>query len=69
MEKNGFSPAIGANSFQTVMQTISRFNPIPAPGAFETVQVRTMQPLNGSSQANQDTKINTRLGTATVSIT
>ena len=67
--ENGFSPAIGANSFQTVMQTISRFNPIPAPGAFETVQVRTMQPLNGSSQANQETIMNMRVGTATVSIT
>ena len=65
---NGVSPAIGANSFQTVLQTIQQFNPIPAPGALETVQVRTMQPLSGSSQANQDTIINTQLGTATVVI-
>jgi len=65
---NGVSPAIGANSFQTVMQTIQQFNPIPAPGALETVQVRTMQPLNGSSQANQDTIMNTQLGIATVVI-
>lgn len=65
---NGVSPAIGANSFQTVLQTIQQFNPIPAPGSYETVQVRTMQPLNGSSQANQDTIINTQLGTATVVI-
>jgi hypothetical protein len=65
---NGVSPAIGANNFQTVMQTIQQFNPIPAPGALETVQVRTMQPLNGSSQANQDTIMNTQLGTATVVI-
>ena len=65
---NGVSPAIGANSFQTVLQTIQQFNPIPAPGALETVQVRTMQPLNGSSQANQDTIMNTQLGTATVVI-
>ena len=65
---NGVSPAIGANSFQTVLQTIQQFNPIPAPGAMETVQVRTMQPLNGSSQANQDTILNTQLGTATVVI-
>ena len=65
---NGVSPAIGANSFQTVLQTIQQFNPIPAPGALETVQVRTMQPLNGSSQANQDTIINTQLGVATVVI-
>jgi hypothetical protein len=65
---NGVSPAIGANSFQTVLQTIQQFNPIPAPGALETVQVRTMQPLNGSSQANQDTIMNTQLGVATVVI-
>jgi len=65
---NGVSPAIGANRFQTVMQTIQQFNPIPAPGALETVQVRTMQPLSGSSQANQDTIINTQLGTVTVAI-
>ena len=65
---NGVSPAIGSNSFQTVMQTIQQFNPIPAPGAMETVQVRTMQPLNGSSQANQDTIMNTQLGTVTVAI-
>jgi len=65
---NGVSPAIGANGFQTVMQTIQQFNPIPAPGAMETVQVRTMQPLSGSSQANQDTIMNTQLGTAAVVI-
>tara|TARA_R100001443_G_scaffold108845_1_gene119781 strand:- start:329 stop:805 length:477 start_codon:yes stop_codon:yes gene_type:complete len=65
---NGVSPAIGANSFQTVLQTIQQFNPIPAPGAYETVQVRTMQPLNGSSQANQDTIMNTQLGIVTVAI-
>ena len=65
---NGVSPAIGANSFQTVLQTIQQFNPIPAPGAMETVQVRTMQPLSGSSQANQDTIINTQLGKVTVAI-
>ena len=65
---NGVSPAIGANRFQTVMQTIQQFNPIPAPGAMETVQVRTMQPLSGSSQANQDTIINTQLGIVTVAI-
>ncbi len=65
---NGVSPAIGLNGFGTVMQTIQQFNPIPAPGAYETVQVRTMQPLSGSSQANQDTIMNTQLGTATVVI-
>ena len=65
---NGVSPAIGSNSFQTVMQTIQQFNPIPAPGAMETVQVRTMQPLSGSSQANQDTIMNSALGNVTVVI-
>ena len=65
---NGVSPAIGSNSFQTVMQTIQQFNPIPAPGAMETVQVRTMQPLNGSSQANQDTIMNSALGDVSVVI-
>ena len=59
---------IAANSFLNSTQTIQQFNPIPAPGALETVQVRTMQPLSGSSQANQDTIINTQLGTATVVI-
>ena len=66
---NGVSPAIGQNSFDTKMQTIQQWNPIPAPGAYETVQVRTMQPLGGSSQANQDTIMNSALGIATVSIT
>ena len=64
----GISLGISQNSFDTEMQTIQQFNPIPAPGAMETVQVRTMQPLSGSSQANQDTIINTQLGTATVVI-
>ena len=50
------------------MQTISQWNPIPAPGAYETVQVRTMQPLNGSSQANQDTIMNSALGDVSVVI-
>jgi len=65
---NGISPAIGANRFQTVMQTIQQFNPIPAPGAMETVQVRTMRPLSNTAQANQDTEVISRLGTVTVSI-
>ena len=64
----GISFCISQNSFDTEMQTIQQFNPIPAPGALETVQVRTMQPLSGSSQANQDTIMNTQLGTATVVI-
>ena len=61
-------PAIGQNIFDTQMQTISQWNPIPAPGAYETVQVRTMKPLSRSSQANQDTEMNTQLGTVTVAI-
>ena len=61
-------PAIGQNIFDTQMQTIQQWNPIPAPGAYETVQVRTMTPLSGGSQANQDTKMNTQLGTVTVAI-
>ena len=32
-------PAIGQNIFDTQMQTIQQWNPIPAPGAYETVQV------------------------------
>ena len=63
------SIAIGANSFLNSVQTIQRFNPIPAPGAFETVQVQTMKPLGSTTQANQDTRINMNLGTATVVIT
>ena len=39
-------PAIGQNIFDTQMQTIQQWNPIPAPGAYETVQVRTMKPLS-----------------------
>jgi len=61
-------PAIGQNIFDTQMQTIQQWNPIPAPGAYETVQVRTMKPLSASSQANQDTVMNSALGIATVSI-
>ena len=64
----GISLGISQNSFDTEMQTIQQFNPIPAPGAMETVQVRTMQPLSGSSQANQDTIMNTQLGIVTVAI-
>ena len=61
-------PAIGQNIFDTQMQTIQQWNPIPAPGAYETVQVRTMKPLSGGLQANQDTIMNTQLGTVTVAI-
>ena len=65
----GVSLGISQNSFDTEMQTISQWNPIPAPGAYETVQVRTMRPLGQTSQKNQDTKMISRLGTVTVSIT
>ena len=60
---------IAANSFLNSMQTIQRFNPIPAPGAYETVQVQTMQPLGNTTQANQDTRMISRVGNVTVSIT
>ena len=65
---NYIDPALGQNIFDTQMQTIQQWNPIPAPGAYETVQVRTMKPLSRSSQANQDTKMNTQLVTVTVAI-
>tara|TARA_Y100001978_G_scaffold110792_1_gene98815 strand:- start:161 stop:562 length:402 start_codon:yes stop_codon:yes gene_type:complete len=46
------------NIFGVKTQTVSQFNPIPAPGAFENVIVNTMQP----EDRNQDVKINTQLG-------
>ena len=52
------------NIFGVVQQTISQFNPIPAPGAFETVIVNTMQP----EQSNKEVKINAYVGTAQVVI-
>ena len=52
------------NIFGVVQQTISQFNPIPAPGAFETVIVNTMQP----EQDNQEVKMNSFVGAVTVSI-
>ena len=57
------------NIFGAKKQTISQFNPIPAPGAYETVIVNTMQPLEGSDQENKDIEIKSFLGTITVSIT
>jgi len=63
------SIAIGANSFLNSVQTIQRFNPIPAPGAYETVQVQTMQPLGNTPQANRDTRATMGLGVVTVVIT
>ena len=53
------------NIFGVVQQTISQFNPIPAPGAFETVIVNTMQP----NESNKEVKLNSFLGTVTVNIT
>ena len=55
---------IARNIFGVVQQTISQFNPIPAPGAFETVIVNTMQP----EESNQEVKINSFVGRVTVSI-
>jgi len=52
------------NIFGVVQQTISQFNPIPAPGAFETVIVNTMQP----NESNKEVKLNSFLGTVTVNI-
>ena len=53
------------NIFGVVQQTISQFNPIPAPGAFETVIVNTMQP----EQSNKEVKMNSFIGKVEVSIT
>tara|TARA_R100000700_G_C3151837_1_gene130272 strand:- start:741 stop:1142 length:402 start_codon:yes stop_codon:yes gene_type:complete len=55
---------VAGNIFGVVKQTISQFNPIPAPGAFETVVVNTMQP----EQNNKEVKLNSFLGRVTVSI-
>ena len=59
----------GRNLFGVKTQTITQFNPIPAPGADETVTVNTMQPLEGTDQENKDIEISSFLGTITVSIT
>ena len=64
----GVSLGISQNSFDTEMQTIQQWNPIPAPGAYETVQVRTMRPLADTTQANQDTRVISRVGNVTVSV-
>tara|TARA_R100001440_G_C2484038_1_gene113866 strand:+ start:35 stop:436 length:402 start_codon:yes stop_codon:yes gene_type:complete len=55
---------IARNIFGAKKQTITQFNPIPAPGAFETVIVNTMQP----EQDNQEVKMNSFVGAVTVSI-
>mgnify|MGYP001434865840 FL=1 len=52
------------NIFGTVQQTITQFNPIPSPGAFETVIVNTMQP----EESNKEVKMNSFVGRVTVSI-
>ena len=59
----GATVAIGGNLgaeniFGVKTQTISQFNPIPAPGASETVLVPIMQPKD----RNKEVKINTHLG-------
>jgi len=59
----------GRNIFGVKKQTISQFNSIPSPGAYETVIVNTMQPLEGTDQENKDIEIKSFLGTITVSIT
>ena len=57
------------NIFGAKKQTISQFNPIPAPGAYETVIVNTMQPIDGTDQENKDIEIKSFIGKITVSIT
>ena len=56
------------NIFGVKKQTISQFNPIPAPGAFETVIVNTMQPIDGTDQENKDIEIKSFIGKVAVSI-
>ena len=55
---------VGRNIFGVVTQSISQFNPIPAPGAFETVIVNTMQPQT----ENKDIKMQSSVGNPTVVI-
>ena len=55
---------VATNIFGVVTQSISQFNPIPAPGAFETVIVNTMQPQT----ANKDIKMQSSVGSPTVVI-
>ena len=50
--------------FGAKKQSISQFNPIPAPGAFETVIVNTMQP----ETENKDIKMQSSVGSPTVVI-
>tara|TARA_R100001440_G_C2438123_1_gene105714 strand:+ start:100 stop:501 length:402 start_codon:yes stop_codon:yes gene_type:complete len=55
---------VGRNIFGSKKQTITQFNPIPAPGAFETVIVNTMQP----ETENKDIVLHSFIGNVTVSI-
>ena len=52
------------NIFGVKTQTVTQFNPIPAPGAFETVIVNTMQPETD----NKEVKINMQLGKVEINI-
>jgi len=55
---------VARNIFGVATQSISQFNPIPAPGAFETVIVNTMQPQT----ANKEIKMQSFVGSPTVVI-
>ena len=55
---------VARNIFGVVTQSISQFNPIPAPGAFETVIVNTMQPQT----QNKDIKMQSSVGSPPVVI-
>ena len=59
---------LGQNSFDTQTQTITQWNPIPSPGAYESVVVPTMQPLSAGTQRNDGTRFDVLLGTVTVVI-
>ena len=56
---------VARNIFGAKKQTITQFNPIPAPGAFETVIVNSMQP----EEDNKEVKIHSFVGKVEVSIT
>ena len=55
---------VATNILGVVTQSVSQFNPIPAPGAFETVIVNTMQPQT----QNKDIKMQSSVGSPTVVI-
>jgi len=56
---------VARNIFGAKKQTITQFNPIPAPGAFETVIVNSMQP----EEDNKEVKMHSFVGKVEVSIT